>query len=251
MTELSVLTYNVWFDYRNKDTRTVEIVQLIQSVSPTIVCLQEVTYDMYTYFETKLGTLGYQSCFKNLKQFQKIANNGYGIVIFSKTPIESAGITPFINTKMGRYFAVVKLKEFGGLRIISTHLESLPQYMESRQHQIHQILENTQLMQDVIWTMDSNLTDSGTDCFPVGTNLTDCWITAGSPNEARYTYDAKTNDNILNKFQSRLDRIYYKFKSNWVQTSFQLVGNYNIPTTKAPPSDHYGVLVKFQKIPEA
>lgn len=248
MTEISVLTYNVWFDYRERDTRITEIIQLIQSLSPTVICLQEVTHDMYQIFESKLGFIGYQSCFKDIKQYQKIANKGYGIVIFSSTPIESTGISPFIHTKMGRYFAVVKLRDYGGLRVISTHLESLPQYSESRQQQIQQILENTQLMPDVIWTMDSNLTDSGTDCFPLGTNLNDCWITAGSPNELRFTYDAKTNNNILNKFQSRLDRIYYKFKSSWVQTNFQLVGNYNIPSTKAPPSDHYGVLVKFQQL---
>lgn len=244
----TVLTYNVWFDYRDRETRTTEIIQLIQSISPTVVCLQEVTYDMYSIFLTKLNSLGYQSCFTSLQQFQKIANKGYGVVIFSKTPIVSVGISPFIDTKMGRYFVVVKLNN--GLRIISTHLESMPQYAESRQNQIQQILESTQLMPEVIWTMDSNLTETGEDKFPKNTGLIDCWDVAGCPANMQYTYDAKTNNNILNKFQSRLDRIYYKTKSKLVPTEFQLVGNYNIPSTKAPPSDHYGILVKFSNDPD-
>lgn len=242
--KLSVMSYNVWFDHRDRDTRVTEIINLCQRLNPSVICLQEVTHQMYTTFADKLGNIGYMSSFKDSKQYQKVATSGYGVVIFSKIPLVSVRVSPFMKTKMGRYFIIAKLQN--GINIITTHLESMPQYAETRQEQIRQIMEIVPMIKDVIWTMDSNLTNRNGDTFPEN-SLNDCYHIAGSPATARFTYDAKTNSNILNKYQSRLDRIYYQ-SSKLAQTKFELTGNYNIPTTKAPPSDHYGILAEFDII---
>lgn len=230
MSKISVVTYNVWFDYRDQDKRTAEIILLLRSIGSTVVCLQEVTPKTYPMIESELKKDGYQSCFNNVEQFQKIAKIGYGVVIFSKQPILSVSVCPFINTRMGRYFIIVKLKN---LSIITTHLESLPQSAKTRQKQIQQILESVTLLPSVIWTMDSNLTDTSNDGFP-NCGLKDCWIEAGSPEESRFTY-------VSPKYQSRLDRVYHN--TNLSVTNFQLIGNYDVP-----PSDHYGVSVEFNEI---
>lgn len=65
------------------------------------------------------------------------------------------------------------------------------------------------------------------------------FIKDGSVAAKKYTYDYTLNNNIIYKYRSRLDRIYYKGQIE--QSGFTLFGN----DTQLPLSDHYGIQLDF------
>lgn len=238
---LSIISYNVWFDKRQIGPRLEAILAILTNMRPDIICLQEVTALSYSVFVDNLAKVGYTSCYKSLDHFKKVTESvGYGVLTLSRRPILSVNIVPFMKTKMGRYYTIVKL-DCG--YVLNTHLESLGVNRDVRSQQIGQILEFFSMVPTAILTMDSNLTDDGADTFPIIDWITDAFIADGSDESKKYTYDCMTNDNVLNKFRTRLDRIYYK--GNIRQHEFNLFGETPIAETRAPPSDHFGVRMVF------
>lgn len=243
MEKLTIVSYNIWFDSRHIQNRVNKIIEMLGYMQPTIICLQEVTHATYSLLVDTFTKQGYQSCYKDLEHFKKIAQIGYGVLTLSKLPIISVNFVPFIETSMGRYFSVSKLQN--GVTVINTHLESLGTNSGIRQKQIGQLIELINIIPISILTMDSNLTDKKDDIFPQneGIVINDGFIIDGSNKDKEYTYDYKTNKNVLYKYQTRLDRIYYtKLK----QLDFSLFGEMEIPEIAIPPSDHYGIRMVFE-----
>jgi endonuclease/exonuclease/phosphatase family metal-dependent hydrolase len=240
---MSIVSYNIWFDRKNISDRIDKICNIFKNTLPDVICLQEVTGFTYLILRGNLEKLGYQSCYKDFKHFEKTTEKvGYGILILSKIPILSVNIVPFMYTSMGRYFIVAKLK--GDIYVVNTHLESLSINVEVRQLQIKQLMEFMGMLPTAILTMDSNITDVGNDKFPSSEiKMVDAFVQDGSSNLKKYTYDYTTNRNIPNKYKTRLDRIYYK--GSIVQKSFSLIGTEDIASSGAPPSDHYGLRLDF------
>jgi len=237
----TIVSYNIWFDSRHIQVRLNKIIEMLGYMQPTIICFQEVTHATYPVLVESFVKQGYQSCYKDLEQFKKIAQIGYGVLTLSKLPIISVNFIPFIETSMGRYFSVAKLQN--GIVIINTHLESLGTNYIVRQNQISQLIELMNIIPISILTMDSNLTDKKNDIFPQNERIYDAYIVDGSSKDKEYTYDCKTNKNVLYKYQTRLDRIYY---SNLKQLDFSLFGETEIPEIEVPPSDHYGIRMAFE-----
>lgn len=240
----SIVTYNIWFAKRYLSERMEGLVQILQDLSPTIICLQEVTAVSYQYVVPYLESCGYHTDV-NLDEFKKSAICGYGNITLSLIPIVSTKTYPFLKTSMGRYFSVSKLEN--GIFVLNTHLESLWPHAQVRQKQIQQMLDMTNLMTDVVWAMDSNLSDKKNDCFPSDSPVTDAFLEIGQPEEHRFSYDAERNNNINSKYRSRLDRVYFK-SDKFVITDYQLVGTANLPTINIPASDHFGIQVQFSPI---
>lgn len=226
------------------------IKSLLASMSPTIIALQEVTVESFSVLFRFLTKAGYFCNYKREQNFQP--SNGYGVCIFSLIPIVEAEIVPFHVTQMGRYFVRVLLAN--GTYVVTTHLESLPQFASIRNSQIRQILAHCATTNAPhIWTMDSNITPNERDTFPSQTGQSpqtrwmDCFELAGSPSSEAFTYDAAKNKNILDNYRSRLDRIYIRSAAGVHLTDFRLAGTRNMPNANTPPSDHYAVFCAIKK----
>lgn len=93
----------------------------------------------------------------------------------------------------------------------------------------------------------------------IPTGVEDLWISCGSPKECQYTWNCMKNDNIGGfqgaefKPRCRFDRIYVKHCSTdkgpiWKPVKFSLVGTERIHRYGRFPSDHWGVMIDFEKI---
>ena len=240
---VSFLTYNIWFDHRYRKIRIQYIANQISSLNPTYVCLQEVIEESANIIIPHLKKLGYHCCFADVKSFMlclKQMKTSYGVLLFSKVPFEKVEAVQFNDTKMGRFYIKAKID---GVKLICTHLESLPPNSAARQSQIKQILSDIG-DSPFIWGMDSNLLD-GEDEQLIAPF--DAFLKIGQPKDKCFTFDARRNGNVLNtRYINRLDRVLYRFSWKTELSDFSLVGTENIQEIGVPPSDHFGVLCKFQ-----
>ncbi len=237
--ELTVLTYNIWFEKRYTEIRFAGLIDILQRLQPTIITFQEMTPDIFIRLFKLLTTAGYHCNYKRVENFRP--SNGYGVCLFSLIPIESAEIVPFHKTSMGRYFVRVRLTN--GICVVTTHLESMQQ-APVRLEQIRQIVDHCKSNAPHIWAMDSNLTDVNGDSWN-NTNWIDLFDKVGRPATDMYTYDSIKNNNILNNYRSRLDRIYI----NYAETAcleFRLEGTKPLKETGSPASDHFGIFVRLR-----
>ena len=83
----------------------------------------------------------------------------------------------------------------------------------------------------------------------------DIWVDTGERPEAKYTWDTHKNDNLVinskYKPRCRFDRLFYKKDHLVKAVYFELVGFHRVNECKRYPSDHWGIMAHFDKIPES
>jgi endonuclease/exonuclease/phosphatase family metal-dependent hydrolase len=128
--QIKVLSYNVHFfrefnEKKNQPTIKNEAIDLIASVNPDVVCMQEFysrqkgTHDISSTFKKNLGYIH--------QHFHPVAKNNYeayGLAIFSKYPIVSAGHLPNFGKGVNSVIYVDIEKNGELLRIYNVHLQS-------------------------------------------------------------------------------------------------------------------------------
>lgn len=78
--------------------------------------------------------------------------------------------------------------------------------------------------------------------LPAG--VKDAWITAGSNNENKFTWDMRRNDNKqASGARMRFDRVFYK--GPYADVRFSLQGTQRIRGIHCFPSDHFAVVCRF------
>ena len=177
------------------------------------------------------------------------------LIAFRRETIELVGndLTSYdFDSQMGRKLMVcqVKLKETGTIfHVLNAHLESLSgnwKYRKDQMESIYRLIKGEKI-NNFILTGDFNICH---DHEPIETQIrlygwSDAWREMGSPQSIKYTYDSLNNPHAFKKgepkYQSRLDRILYKFKDDQIViTKFKFLG-YKEPFI----SDHYGILSEF------
>ena len=132
---------------------------------------------------------------------------------------------------------------------MTTHLESMTDNAEVRNHQFNTIKEIIKDTGNCIIAGDFNICSvkEAIESNIANSDLSDVWINMGCPNNIKYTYDNKLNANVLGRFQSRLDRILYNFSFKHNIKSLELIGlNNTSHEIMVPPSDHFGLIAVFQ-----
>ena len=99
---LFVMSYNIWFDEKDRDIRTEALVNTIRKHSPDIICLQEVIPEVYEKLKSKLSE--YKYYYPNKLKYR------YGCVIFSKYVVTNYYDNYYPNTKMGRNLLTINIK---------------------------------------------------------------------------------------------------------------------------------------------
>jgi exonuclease III len=99
---LDVMSYNIWFDEKDRYIRTEALIKNIKKHSPDVICLQEVIPEIYNKLKSKLCEYKYY--------FPNEVTNRYGCVIFSKHIMTHYYDNNYPNTQMGRNLLAVNIK---------------------------------------------------------------------------------------------------------------------------------------------
>lgn len=259
MKVIKLMTYNILFDSKYLEKRTNTIINIILSESPDIVALQEVTPSSYNIIVTNPDIT-------KIYHINKIRfREPYGTLLLSKYPIEHASYIQMSITQMGRRLEYITVNIDDTKATIATvHWESqFPTYRDKTEKtikkkmaiKISQYIESFAFLNKIknnhiILMGDTNITEKETFIFETPDNYIDIYneMELDSVSGAKYTYDYKSNKMVKGKYQSRMDRIYYRnsTKNNkWETISYSLVGRDNIESINKPPSDHFGVVIEM------
>ena len=242
---LSVLTWNIWFDLRHIVERTKHIVKMLKSHDCDIVCLQEVILPTLNLL---LFDVGLQEKYDFFYDTSLVSIGGkYGEVTLIKKSLHfdcSFESKSFPQTCMGRRINTLHVGTLD-LDIINVHLESVFRKNSRPKHdQLKYLSENVEKnSKNAIICGDMNL-DKDDDKLWADKIIHDCGITDSCPPNRKMicTYDSNSNTNAY-IFNSRLDRIFYK--GGLTSNSYELIGTRVIENVGIHPSDHFGIKVKF------
>jgi endonuclease/exonuclease/phosphatase family metal-dependent hydrolase len=275
---LTVMTWNMWFDKKNRAERTEILLNEVKHYDPDIVALQEVVQESLEIIIAKMhptyyiiGTISPEI--------------GYDTLLLSKFPPIEWDRYYLPKTKMGRNLLLATLQTPTRQITVGTfHLESVffPRVKEAedlKESQLKYIYAISPL--NSILMGDTNLTQPQPQPLPLPLSqrgippntdpisspyiidvyeeyivsppdvyiipqpdvhsLGVCPFSKGAGAGAA-TYCGRTNKHVKNKsIQSRLDRIYVKIKRNTLKIHF-----YGLTGTVTQPSDHYGVFAQIE-----
>ena len=278
---LTVMTWNMWFDKKNRAQRTETLLNEVRCYDSDIVALQEVVQESLEIIIAKMQPT-YYVIGVNPSGFP----TEYDTLILSKFPPIEWDRYYLPKTKMGRNLLLVTLQTpTRQITVGPFHLESVfnrrnntaEELKESQLKYIYAISPlNSILMGDTNLTPNDeprsspNMIDLGAEdiefqesdvhgAFPLDVhgasppdvhstsppdihNLGVCPFSKGAGAGATATYCGRTNKHVKNKsIQSRLDRIYVKIKRNSLKVHF-----YGLTGTFTQPSDHFGVFAQLE-----
>jgi len=253
--EITVITYNVWFDNSNRNIRWEAILELCEDQKADFVCLQEVTVEVCKGMcESPFVRENYF-----VSDFDGRTIGSYGCLLLSRFPVRFYRYR--LPTGMGRWLLAAEALGNGRRTCVATvHLESLNQ-APRRREQLLLIAQRMSISNyEAMWLMgDFNFDstrnfrkDDGNplenlniqDFFPGCDVWSNLW-----PDDPGPTFDTVRNK-MLNKqtFECmRYDRILHgPVASPWKALEIKLLDQ-PIPGTddKIWPSDHFGLLARF------
>lgn len=235
---IQVLSYNIWFANDNRIERLESLIATIAHLNPDVLCLQEVTPDVYNILKISLGNYPHY--------FPNNLNYSYGSVTFSKIKFDEKNEYEFKSSAMGRKLVITRI---GDIVVANTHFES-----EFRKNNAEKLLQYDTAKYilddeyskgyDIIFCSDTNILSFEEKLFFNDEEWKDLWFEKGSF-EDEHTYDYTTNNNLKNKnvgkYRSRLDRIIYKL-NKCKPLKYTLVKGIS---GMIEPSDHHGVMGEF------
>eukprot|EP00252_Welwitschia_mirabilis_P009251 TRINITY_DN2167_c0_g1_i1.p1 TRINITY_DN2167_c0_g1~~TRINITY_DN2167_c0_g1_i1.p1 ORF type:complete len:284 (+),score=53.63 TRINITY_DN2167_c0_g1_i1:915-1766(+) len=265
------MTYNVWFESLKLRERMKALGDLVEQHQPHVICLQEVSPDIY-YILCQSNWWTKYTCSVSQEYSMKRA---YFCVQLSRLPVKKYTHRGFSNTIMGRELCIADVDVGNGkkLSIATTHLESpcpappaWNQYFsKERVTQAKESFTILKSLPNVIFGGDMNWDDARDGAPPLPDGWFDAWLKI-RPNEEGWTYDTKSNQ-MLNgnrALRKRLDRIFCHLNDFEIE-SIDMIGKDPIPglfyvkekkikqETKVLdlpvlPSDHFGLLLKFKPL---
>jgi endonuclease/exonuclease/phosphatase family metal-dependent hydrolase len=278
--DVSLVTYNIWFDPTYQKQRMQALHEAILSTRgslPRWIGLQEFTPSLAVTLVPLLESTGY-----TLISQQNVA---YGCaLVLQVDEVVDSGFRPFRDTIMGRGILWAHTKVQGrSILFTTTHLESFVSNHNGgtytgtaqRESQIKEMKQFCQAFMDkvdvAIITGDLNWDDerkksAGADrpmMDLLGKEWIDAWRTH-RPKEEGYTYDAKESSMLRGNLRRRFDRCLIRSNLPVNVNDTELIGKKSIPGLvweKEPhpmaknrsvvqlpvlPSDHFGLRVTLQ-----
>lgn len=269
-TTLVILTYNVWFrEDLEVHARMKALGDLIEQHQPHLICLQEITPNIYEIFQHSSWWAKYK-CSVSPEHAMRRA---YLCMQLSRLPIESFSRKPYGNSVMGRELCTANVDTGMGKQLVvaTTHLESPcpappkwdQMYSAERVFQAKESLNLLNNLPNVVFGGDMNWDDKLDGAPPLPDGWYDAWVKL-RPGQDGWTYDTKSNQMLTGNrlLQKRLDRMFCHFQDFEVE-SIDMIGTNPIPglshkkekktrgrsqilTLPVLPSDHFGLLLKLR-----
>lgn len=258
MNDLTVISYNIWFEETLQIERIAALLTVIINFSPDVLCLQEVRPRVYEILINQLKNYKYH--------FPNKIDELYGCAILSKFPISKGEIYPFYNSQMGRNLIVgiidypyhkkekdAILVEKLAIPIVTTHFESIFKRNVENKAKIEQFEETHIILDELYLAFKNVIFCSDTNILPQeevkffankkNNDWIDAWHLLGNKSN-EYTYDGNRNIYLQlknSKFTSRLDRIIFRCDHCEV-IEFRMLDTLE---DVLQPSDHFGIMAKF------
>jgi len=224
---MKILSLNIWFsDYLRRE-RTIILTNYIVNNQPDIICLQEVIAPVLAHIYKSLHDV-YPHIHTSVEE------QGYGLAIISKTPIENREYLEFKETKMSRGILFGKI---GELVVATTHLES--EFRKDNPCKIQQLNSMIKLLshyEKVVIVGDTNITNNDESKIDIK-DFKDVYLTYDNSKDKLYTYNGIENPILNNKIKSRIDRMY--IKGDITFKTFNL-------EKEIIMSDHYAILNELE-----
>lgn len=237
--ELTVSTFNIWFEGYFAERRYPAIAELLSREPPDVMAFQEVTADALT-------VLCEQPWIRERYCRVSVTGRGvgnYGMLVLSRVPIRRATYVP-LPTRMARGVLVAELNDSAeGLAVGSVHLDSGKASAPLRARQLTKAFRAVGDHENAVLMGDFNMRDS--ENSSITEPFTDVWPEL-RPDEPGFTEDTSINvmrfDSKPKHRQVRFDRVLLK-GSAWAATEIGLIGTEPIADDlpRVFPSDHFGV----------
>ncbi|KAL2931367.1 Tyrosyl-DNA phosphodiesterase 2, partial [Bienertia sinuspersici] len=264
---LKILTYNVWFrEDLEVHKRMQAIGDLIQLHSPDIICLQEVTPNIYEILQNSAWWKKYRCSVS----YEQAASGIYFCMQLAKLPVKSFSCKQFSYSAMGRELCVaeIEVNQNKSLVVATSHLESPcpgpptwdQMYSKERVNQAKEAIDFLKKYRNAIFCGDLNWDDKIDGQFPIVEGWFDAWEKL-RPADIGWTYDTKSNKMLTanRKLQKRIDR-FICCLTDFEVSSIDMIGTEEIPglsyskqkklknkiqelTLPVLPSDHFGLLL--------
>ena len=237
--ELTLTTFNIWFDAYFAKQRNLAIAELLSRNMPDVMVFQEVT-------PAALATFLAEPWIR--EHYLRAAVTGpdfgnYGMLMLSRIPIDRVTYTR-LPTRLARGFLNAELTiNDHPLVITALHLESGKAASPLRARQLGQVFRALNRTDSAVVLGDFNMRDDEND--RINAAYTDLW-TALRPHDDGFTEDTSINlmrlDSKNKHRQVRFDRVLLK-GNRWTASGIGLLGTEPISAAnpRVFPSDHFGV----------
>lgn len=239
--ELTLATFNIWFDEYHAGARYLAIAELLAARLPDVVVLQEVTPAALDVFD---GQGWIREHYRRAAVVGDPVGN-YGMLMMSRLPLSDVTYTP-LPTRLSRGFLRARC---GELVVCSIHLDSGKHSARLRERQLRRIFRALRRDRDAVVLGDFNMRDE--EDHRIGAPYRDVWR-ALRPDEPGYTEDTDVNlmrwDSKPKRRQVRFDRVLVK-GDTWAASDIELLGTEPISpeTPRIFPSDHFGVWCRLTR----
>jgi endonuclease/exonuclease/phosphatase family metal-dependent hydrolase len=241
--ELTVATFNIWFDDYHAEQRYRAIAELFSERRPDVVVLQEVTPMALRMFIDQQWVR---------EEYLRVSVVGgdtgnYGMLMLSRVPVARATYSR-LPTRQSRGFLEAELSVDGArMNVCCVHLDSGKSSARLRGWQLRRIFRSQKTAEDAVVLGDFNMRD--TENGRIIAPYCDVWP-ALRPEDPGFTEDTSINhmryDARNKKRHVRFDRVLLK-GTRWRAADIELLGTEPISPDlpRVFPSDHFGVACRL------
>ncbi|MFI5509668.1 endonuclease/exonuclease/phosphatase family protein [Mycobacterium sp. NPDC051804] len=237
--ELTVATFNIWFDDYYAEQRYRAIADLLRERRPDVIVLQEVTSVALEIF---LSQPWIRDEYLTASAVGGRSGN-YGLLTLSRVPIVRATHC-HLPTRQTRGFLEAELAVVGARQVVCcVHLDSGKSSARLRGWQLRRIFRALRPAENAVVLGDFNMRDAENE--RIAAPFCDVWH-ALRPDDPGYTENTSINlmrfDARNKKRHVRFDRVLLK-GNRWRAASIELLGTEPISAElpRVFPSDHFGV----------
>jgi tyrosyl-DNA phosphodiesterase 2 len=237
--ELTVTTFNIWFDDYHAEQRYLAMARLLANHQPDLLVFQEVT-------PAALDVFLAQPWIREQYRRAAVVGSGvgnYGMLLLSRLPLTGVTYTG-LPTRLSRGFLRAHCVVNGSpLAICSIHLDSGKRSARLRARQLHRIFRALRRVDDAVVLGDFNMRDA--ENARITAPFVDVWPVL-RPGEDGFTEDTDINlmrwDSKPKHRQVRFDRVLVKGE-RWRAAGIELLGTEPVSpaSPRVFPSDHFGV----------
>jgi endonuclease/exonuclease/phosphatase family metal-dependent hydrolase len=245
--ELTVATFNIWFDDYHAERRYLAIAELLRERGVDVIVLQEVTPAALEIF---IDQQWVRDEYLSVSVVGDHTGN-YGMLMLSRVPITRASYTR-LPTRQSRGFLEAELALNGARQTVCcVHLDSGKSSARLRAWQLRRIFRPLKKADDAVLLGDFNMRDA--ENGRITAPFCDIWP-ALRPDDPGFTEDTSINlmrlDARNKNRQVRFDRVVLK-GTRWRAASIELLGTRPISPElpRVFPSDHFGVECRLVGIP--
>jgi len=254
-TEISLLTYNIWFAPEMMRERMEALGQIVEELQPDIAAFQEVTLANLAILQQQKWFSRYHLIPPDVSKHVSREKLNHFVIILSVYPLDKWFIFPFKNSLRKRRLVVAETQNAVSTNITfviaGTHLAYSLEGTRLRELQLQESLKVLSRYENVCVMGDMNIEDKVDGDVVLPSSWIDAWLSLpGNIDSDGFTWDrnkspfASMRNVNATSYQARLDRVLCRL-SDFKVKEMKVVGN-KLTKSGLLPSDHFGVFMVIE-----